>query len=401
MNLRIFSNAIIIVCLYFAAIVSILSDSLTVIALYMAIPVAFLLSFIKCERIAPNRYVTLLLLLYVWDALSSLWALYPVTAYIELKRVLGAFLFSYIIAVNGMERSMLKYLYVVFIILYIGAWIYAQQNSLIVEEIDGNQRLHDDKLNANKMAYYTFHVTLAWFCLARLIDSEIWSKICRYLFLFMIPLSFYVALATASRQVLLIQIPLITFLLIERYYKDVGKKGKALFIIMSIFIILSVAQTVMDIYDSSFLAMRAEKDLSEDSRSMLLQDAIKVGLDHFPIGVGAANYIHYSYNHHFSHCSYTELFANNGIVGLGLYVWLIVRFLMLQWRYFQWTRNRQFLVFLFYGLMFAAYQFLYVFYTDLWLISFLVLVGSHSDQYFDELMMQEQCVDCESDYELD
>lgn len=50
MNLRIFSNAIIIVCLYFAAIVSILSDSLTVIALYMAIPVAFPVEFYKMRK---------------------------------------------------------------------------------------------------------------------------------------------------------------------------------------------------------------------------------------------------------------------------------------------------------------------------------------------------------------
>lgn len=391
MNRKTISRSTIVLCLYFAAFISLLSDALNVIALYMAIPLAFLLSFIKCEKIAPNRYMTLLILLYVWDCISSLWALYPVSSYVELKRVLGAFLLTYILAVNGKDRSMLKYLYIMFIILYIGAWVYANQHSLIADEITSNKdRLGDDKLNANKMAYYTFFATYSCFCLSSIIDSEFWSRICKYLFLAMIPLSFYVALVTASRQVLLVQIPLISFLLYERYYKQAGRKTRMLFACITVMVILLVAQKVMDIYDNSFLAMRAEKDLSEDSRSLLLKDAIKVGFEHFPIGVGAANYVHYSYNRHFSHCSYTELFANNGVVGLGLYVALLYRFIKLQWKRYWWTQDHQFLIFLFFGLIFAFYQFFYVFYTDLWLIAFFVLVATHADLYFNERVMRAQ-----------
>ena len=391
-NRKTFSKVTIVLCLYFAAFISLLSDALNVIALYMAIPLAFLLSFIKCERIAPNRYMTLLVLVYVWDCISSLWALYTAAAYVELKRVLGAFLLTYIMAVNGRERNMLKYLYVMFIILYIGAWVYANQHSLIADEItSNNDRLGDDKLNANKMAYYTFYATYACFCLSSVIDSKFWSRIWKYLFLAMIPLSFYVALVTASRQVIVIQVPLISFLLYERYYKQAGRKTRMLFIGITVIIVFLAAQKVMDIYDNSFLAMRAEKDLSEDSRSLLLKDAIKVGFEHFPIGVGAANYVHYSFNRHFSHCSYTELFANNGVVGLGLYVALLYRFIKLQWRRYRWTLDHQFLIFLFFGLIFAFYQFFYVFYTDLWLIAFFVLVATHADLYFKEIMMRAQC----------
>lgn len=390
-NRKTFSKVTIVLCLYFAAFISLLSDALNVIALYMAIPLAFLLSFIKCERIAPNRYMTLLVLVYVWDCISSLWALYPAAAYVELKRVLGAFLLTYIMAVNGRERNMLKYLYVTFIILYIGAWIYASQSGLIMAELDGKERLNDAKLNANTMAYYTFYVTFACFCLSSVVDSKFWSIIWKYLFLVMIPLSFYVALVTASRQVLLIQVPLISFLLFERYYRQAGKKTRMLFIGVSVLTILLVAQRLIDIYDNSYLATRAETDISEDSRSKLLLDAIKVGFDHFPFGVGAGNFKHYSYNGGFSHCSYTELFANNGIVGFGLYVALLYRFIKLQWKRYRWTKDRQIMVFLFFGLIFAFYQFFYVFYTDLWLIAFFVLVATHADLYFNEIMMRAQC----------
>ena len=396
-NSKTFSRLTIILCLFFAASVSLLSDSLNVIALYMAIPLAFLLTFFKCENLAPNRYMTLLLWLYVWDGLSSFWALYPATANVELKRILGAFLLTYIVTVNGRERNMLKYLYVTFIILYIGAWIYASQNSLIMAEIAGNQeRLNDAKLNANTMAYYTFYVTFACFSLSSVMDSKFWSRIWKYLFLVMIPLSFYVALVTASRQVLLIQAPLISFLLFERYYRQAGRKIRILFVCMCVMVVLLVAQKVMDIYDNSYLATRAETDISEDSRSKLLLDAMKVGFDHFPIGVGAGNYIHYSFKHRFSHCSYTELFANNGIVGLGVYLSLLYRFLKLQWQRYRWTNDRQFMIFLFFGWIFVFYLFLYVFYTYLWLIAFFVLIAAHADLYYRELIQKEYVVNTNS-----
>lgn len=394
MNSKAISNAVIVLCLFFAASVSVLSDALNVIALYMAIPLAFLLSFIKCERIAPNRYMVFLLLLYAWDGLSSLWALYPATANVELKRILGAFLLTYIVAVNGTERSMLKYLYIMFIILYIGAWIYSSQNGLIMAEIAGNtERLNDAKLNANTMAYYTFYVTFACFCLSSVIDSAFWSRLCMCLFLAMIPLSFYVALVTASRQVLLIQIPLISFLLFERYYRQAGRKIRMLFVAISVVVVLLVAQRIIDIYDNSYLATRAQTDISEDSRSKLLWDAINVGLNHFPLGVGAGNYRNYSYKGAFSHCSYTELFANNGVVGLALYVCLIYRFFKLQWERYRYTHDRQFMIFLFFGLMFAFYQFFYVFYTDLWLIAFFVLIAAHADLYYEDLLQSEYVSD--------
>ena len=396
MNPKTISRSTIILCLFFAAFVSKLSDALNGMALYMLLPLAFFLSFIKCEKIAPNRYMTFLILLYVWECFSSLWALYPSTANAELKRVLGAFLLTYIMAVNGKERSMLKYLYVMFIILYLGAWIYASHSGLIMAELDGKERLNDAKLNANTMAYYTFYVTFACFCLSSVIDSKFWSRIWKYLFLAMIPLSFYVALVTASRQVIVIQVPLISFLLYERYYRQAGRKTRTIFICISMAIVLLAAQKVMDIYDNSFLATRAEKDLSEDSRFFILQDAIKVGFDHFPFGVGAGNYVHYSFSQNFSHCSYTELFANNGVVGLGLYVALLYRFIKLQWRRYRWTKDRQIMVFLFFGLIFAFYQFFYVFYTDLWLIAFFVLVATHADLYYNERIQKEYILNTNS-----
>lgn len=71
-------------------------------------------------------------------------------------------------------------------------------------------RLNDAKLNANTMAYYTFYATMAAFLLSDMVQSINYRKLFKILFLAMIPISF-VAIVTASRQVLIIQIPLICF----------------------------------------------------------------------------------------------------------------------------------------------------------------------------------------------
>lgn len=383
------SNFIIIFCLIFAAVVSINSDSLNSIALYVALPLAFSLSFLYYKKVSPNKYIAILFLLYLWDAISYFWADYPSSASRELHRILGAILLVYIMAVNGKKYEMLKYLYLIYFLLYLSAWYYTLNNSLIVMEMTSDaERLNDEKLNANTMAYYTFYVTSGAFFMPDLITSEKIKKLFNMIFLLMIPVSFLVAIFTASRQVLIIQIPLISFLLYERYFKDASSRTRMVFILCVIGIIISILPTVLDIYSNSYLAVRSEKDLQDDSRWFLLLDAINVGLDHFPFGVGAGNYINYSYSQHFSHCSFTELFANNGIIGLVLYVYLILYFIKQQWRRYKTTLDRKFIVFLFFGLIYSFDQLFYVFYIDLWLISFFVVICTHSDTYFYKFKMK-------------
>lgn len=380
-----FTDIIIVISLFFAASVSVLSDSMNTIALYVALPCAFMLSFIKSRKIVPNYYLSLLFLLFAWDFISSLWAVYPETASRELQRVLGCILLIYIVAVNTYNKNLIKYIYISYIFLYIGAWIYASQNSLITAEISGGQdRLNDDKLNANTMAYYTYYSTFALYILPSLTNSNFWKKVYKYLFIAMIPLSFYVALVTASRQVLIIQIPLIAFLLLERYFRQVSNTKRLPFIVICLIGILMAAPYVIETFNSSFLATRSQNAIEEDARWFLLMDAIDIGIEHFPFGVGAGNYINYSFSAHFSHCSYTELFANNGIVGLLIYVVLLIKFIKIQWLRFKSTNDRQFIIFLIFGVIFVFDQIFYVFYTDLWLIGYWVLVATHSDKYYQD-----------------
>lgn len=179
----------------FAAAVSVNSDALNSLALYAAIPLAFLLSYFHVGKIAPNKYMSILMAIYIWDCISLIWAAYPESSSRELHRILGAFLLSYIMAANGNSIKMCKYLYVTFFVLYIGAWYYSYNNSLVVMDITSDaDRLNDDKLNANTMAYYTFYVTMGAFLLSYLIKSAKWNMFFKLLFLAMLPISFFVAI---------------------------------------------------------------------------------------------------------------------------------------------------------------------------------------------------------------
>ena len=54
---------IIIASLFFAAAVSVNSDALNTVALYIAIPLAFLLSYIRSGKVAPNKYEAILIVI--------------------------------------------------------------------------------------------------------------------------------------------------------------------------------------------------------------------------------------------------------------------------------------------------------------------------------------------------
>ena len=106
MRFKTFSNRATLLCLFFAAAVSIVSDSLNVIALYIAIPSAFLLSYVRCGKLFHNKYLMIQFALYAWYWFSSLWAAYPVSANRELHRILGAVLMTYIMGVwSGQENA--------------------------------------------------------------------------------------------------------------------------------------------------------------------------------------------------------------------------------------------------------------------------------------------------------
>ncbi len=378
------SDIIILSCLYFSAIASLQSDEINRIALYFALPMAFTICLFYRGSLAINKYTNIIFILFGWIATSMVWAKYQTYAKIEINRVLGAFILCYIMASCSKKIKMIPWLYATYILLYLGAWLYASNHIMIdIAQMHSDaDRLNDAKLNANTLAYYTFFNTFIFFLFGSILSKPILRKISNILFISMIPLSFFVALSTASRQVLIIQIPLLAILLYFRYFKRQNKTRKITFILIATTICAFSLTKVSDIYENSYLAVRASQNLSEDSRSKLLINAFNVGMENMPFGVGAGNYIAYSFNHHVSHSSFFELFANQGIVGLLLYISVIYLYLNRQYKRYRKTHDRMFLLFLIFGLFYLFDNIFYIFYSDIWLISFFVLVASHSEVYY-------------------
>lgn len=280
---------------------------------------------------------------------------------------------------NARKPNIVPWLYGVYILVFISSIYYGLTNILNASYDIGSDRLNDDNLNANTLAYFLLYSTFAIFILADVVPKKLLSRLFRIGFWLMIPVAFFVAIFTASRQILLTSIPLTLLLFFVRYIKGSGRKY-----ILHTLIVIAVAGSFivpkfLDIYDNSFLKKRTELDLNEDSRTLLLKDAISVGLENPIVGVGPGNYVMYSYNKHFSHCSYTELFANSGFLALILYAGLILTFMKKQFKRYVFHKDAIYLTFIVFGLIFIVDNMFFVFYNNLWLISFFILVSAHSD----------------------
>ena len=372
-----------IILLYFAASVSLI-DSLNPLALYGAIPLSFLISLSVGNSLKTNNYLKRLLVLILWVAATYFSAVYVEEANNQMKNLLGVFVLSMTIANLSSDKRCVPWLYGVFIILLIQALVYANSHIMIEGFDTATDRLNDEKLNANTIAYYTFFVTVAIYELGNsfLIKSKVIASIFRLLFLAMYGVSFTVAILTGSRQVLVIQIPLLALLTFIRYIEGTSLKRKLLFVLIAAIVCVASIGPITKSYDNSYLKVRSETKAKDDVRALLLQDAIKVGCQHPILGVGPGNYVRYSFNRHFSHCTYTELFANTGVIGALIYVSLILMFITSQWKRFWKYRDKTYLVFFVCGLIYLFDNFFYVFYVDLWLIGFFILLASHSETYF-------------------
>lgn len=384
----------IVACLYFATYVSIQSFVLNKIALYVVLPFAFILAFFRQgHSIKISNSLGILLLLIAWIFISYLWATDKQIASEQLNELLGTIIICFIFSVVGRNRSAIPLLYVTYIICYVAMWQYAQ-NNLIAEMTEETSRLSDKNLNANSMAYILFYVTFSIYILSDILKRESIKKILRVLFLGLIPLSFSVALLTASRQVLIIQIPLISVLLYMRYIRHNSSTKRMVFIFFASIVCVILMPKALDKYSNSYLKARSETELKEDSRYAFAIDAIKVGFYH-PFGVGPANYARFNSinGKSFSHNSYAEIFANEGVIGLLLYLWLMWAFLKTQWSRYRKTKDDMFMLFLIFGVFYIVDGVFYVFINSMWLMGVFILVATHSDTYYREKYI-DRCTPC-------
>mgnify|MGYP002622321824 FL=1 len=381
-------SGISIAMMWLAALFSLLSDSANKLGLYVALPIAFLASTLQNRGFRLNIYEKILYTLFAWDCIAYLWADNKELASIELHALLGAFLLTYVVSIQGRKLNRAPYLYFVWVLLYISAWNYAVHH-ILVFMTDNTDRLNDENLNANTLAYYTFYFSFLCYVLSEIVKHKLLRRLWTIAFWAMLPISFGVALLTASRQVLVIQIPLYAMLIYIRFIKGISLKRKILFCIIVLICLIAASGQVEKAYEDSFLKQRAERSITEDSRFALIGEAIQVGIDNFPLGIGSANFQAVSQHREIAHNSYLEAFADMGIIGTLLYTSLMVLFTLRQWRRYRQTGDKMYFTFFTFGMIYSLYGFFFVFYNAIWLISFFMLVAAHSEAYHEQRTKKE------------
>ena len=378
----IFFAILIIVMLCFSAAAS-LEDSWNQISLYVVLPIAFMISFLQYMKVRINTYFTTLLLLYLWVMFTTLFSYNVDVSLLQLKQILGCVILCYIVATQVKNEKLIPWLYLVYIILYLGALDYAYNNIIsMMSEVGGHERVNDDKLNANTLAYYTFYVTFVIFILGEIIENKKLREFIKIVFFCTVPLSFWIAIITASRQVLILQVPLIAMLLYFRYIKFGNNKTRLFIIALVVICIVCFAGYVIDQYEGSYLAERSQIAVQDDSRFILVKECIEIGLNNLFVGVGPGCVRFFTTEGGIAHNTFLELWAGTGIVGVIIYAVLICKCLKTQIKRYKKTRDKLFMYFLVFGLFFTLDQLFFSFYNQIWLMGFFMLVASHSEVYY-------------------
>ena len=350
--------------------------------LYINIPGAAILSYLCSKDKSQSRYMKLLLALFLWISFTTFFSFNIDISIVWLRRVVAVYLLCLAIHQITKERPYIPWTYLIWVVMYLTCLSYAR-NMIETMQFDYTvDRITDRALNANTLAYYTFFTTVAIYFWGSNSKKKI-SFLARICFLLTIPLSFYVAFITASRQVLIIQTPLILCLLYIRYIKmNSGLKAGLSILVFCVFSYL-FASYILQIYEPSLLAQRSQITLDEDTRATLIQDGIRTGLDNILTGVGIGCFGFYNYGQDtFAHNTYIELFSTTGLVGFIIYTYMMFSFIIIQLKRYQRLKNYKYLVFMLIGLIYALDNIFYVFHTDPWLMAFFILLTNHAENIY-------------------
>lgn len=348
-----------------------------VLSLYVAIPLFIAYCFwYYFPEIKRCKYWKPYLFLIVWMVISSAMSDYIDDSFRRMVPITASFLLSFAtfsIAKNSKHTWILdvSYIALLFYLLYSNI----TQNAGFVASFDYSneaERHSNMKLNANDYAYYMLFASMALKLLMENYLSQIKSYWKILLYAIFLALSFYVALLTASRQVLTLHIPLFAFFFFYDFFWT-QRRGNSFAILVLIIAIVVALPVAVEMYSNSYLATRAEVSYQEDVRSYLLEQAFNRGIENPIIGVGLGASVD------FSHCTYTHLFERVGAPALIAFLLIIIPSAFEQLKKFR--RNGDyyyFLSFVFLSVV-AIGHFLYSYIDEPFMMSIAFLIIGQSE----------------------
>lgn len=357
-------------------------------ALYTLVPAAFGLSIIASDN-KYNVYMKLLFCLYGWILLSWTSAKYTDLATAQLHQILGCILFTVPVYHLAKKHKYVYWAYGMWILFYVVCVRFAMNNIMSISFNFAEERLSQESggLDGNHFSQYTVFLTFILFIFGEFCDNLKYKKYLILSFWLIIPITFYVSIVTASRQVLLIGVPLIASLLYIRYLKGSSTRNKTQFLLIASVLALMLFARFASTYENSYLAQRNQESIEEDTRLTLLKNSFEVGWENPFLGVGPGNFCKYSFNgYNAAHNSFGEIFANSGFPALIIYVAMLWIFINRQRKRYRYSQDKRYLMFLIFGLFYTIDNFFMSFHTSPRLICFFILLATHAELYYKEEM---------------
>lgn len=372
-------NILVLVCLSIIFGFSWVSQSLNNLSLYFIIPTLFIYSFLSQPRIIINyKPLRILFVFLLWSGLTTVASNNMDASLKELKLLGGIFMLSFIFVVFAKQNSSyVKYIYIGYIITFLVNVLNGFSLGLLNSK---NERFSSELINANEFGYYGFFAIVASFFLWKnvLQDKAGNYKILFFSFIAISLLSVTANFYAASRAGIIISLGTSFILLNINYFYPFSRK-KIFRISILIVLIYTVMGVVSNLYFDSVLEQRINnKNIYEESRFDLIKLAFNTGLDNLFFGVGPGNFLYFTPTLHFSHSTFFEIFANNGLIGLIIYLSLFF-YAFKKVIILKKQNKKTGIVFLFIITFYLIYNLFYVFHTSLFLGSFLFLIIASID----------------------
>lgn len=374
MNQKTINSYLPLILFLFAALVW--RTSYYVISLYVAIPLLIIFCFNNYKSVIfKSKYFSLYLFIIIWMLCSSILNANMMESLRLMVPIIATFLVSMsVYAITRMNRNA-PMLFLVYVLLFAMLMIMNVLSSGFTTDFDYSNELErrgNSVLNANEYAYYSLFAIIGWRIYFLIKNVSLNRFILLSLYLLSASVSFFVALMIASRQVLILQIPILLFFFYLDFVK--GKRNKSFAVILAIIIVIA-SPFVIHQYDNSYLATRSEVGFQEDARSDLIINAIDEGMANPILGIGLGA------NVHFSHSTYTHLLSRSGIPALIAFVLIIGKCIFEQWRRYIRLKQSRFLLYWGCLIIIAIGNFTYSYLSDPFLmpIMFAIIGCSETD----------------------
>ena len=352
-------------------------------SLYVVIPVLIVVSFFRWwKTIFNSRYWWPYFLLIIWMVLASYFSEYRSESFQRMIPMFAAFLLSfstYAIAIKGDNAKILylSYCLFFFLIMYMSFTVTGFVQDF--DYADEHDRESNSRMDANSYAYYSLFLTMSARMILNRRNIHIPQVLLFIIYIILLIITFYVALFTAARQVMYINIPLILMLIYNDFIREGKTERKILFFAGAIALAVVILPIFTRYYNNSFLATRSEVSFAEDGRSRMMKNAMILAFDNPIFGVGFGAPITFSHN------TYTHLASRCGFPALFLYVIILLRFVFTQFKRWRRTNDNTFFLYLICGFFYLVGNFLYSYIDGPFMMAFLFLLIADSENYLRKL----------------